>query len=64
MSETKDIFSDFATRVFLAWFFSEMLAVPHAHQLKDRHNINFCSFELKLPQQGIQLLNLNTPNKP
>ncbi|MEK4503877.1 hypothetical protein [Bacillus sp. FSL R12-0069] len=21
----------------------------HTHQLKDRHNINFCSFELKLP---------------
>ncbi|QDZ77644.1 hypothetical protein D0437_09455 [Bacillus cereus] len=45
-------------------FFSKRGVILHAHQLKDRHNINFCSFELKLSLQGIQLLNLNTPNKP
>lgn len=43
---------------------SYTMITTHAHQLKDRHNINFCSFELKLSLQGIQLLNLNTPNKP
>ncbi|MEC3502520.1 hypothetical protein P9029_30760, partial [Bacillus thuringiensis] len=37
MSWNNDIFSDFLTLIFLAWFFSEMLAVPHAHQLKDMH---------------------------
>ncbi|KIU73104.1 anti-repressor protein, partial [Bacillus thuringiensis Sbt003] len=31
-------------------------AATHVHQLKDKHNINFCSFELKLSLQGIQLL--------
>ena len=40
------------------------MILSNAHQLKDRHNINFCSFELKLPRQGSQLLNLSTPNKP
>ncbi|WP_242290361.1 hypothetical protein [Bacillus cereus group sp. BfR-BA-01319] len=29
MSWNNDIFSDFLTLIFLAWFFSEMLAVPH-----------------------------------
>ncbi|MCC3981938.1 hypothetical protein LIN45_24540 [Bacillus thuringiensis serovar kurstaki] len=28
MSWNNDIFSDFLTLIFLAWFFSEMLAVP------------------------------------
>lgn len=31
----------------LAWFFSEMLAVPHAHQLKNENKMNFRSNKLK-----------------
>ncbi|MED2123182.1 hypothetical protein P4Y87_27250, partial [Bacillus thuringiensis] len=34
MSWNNDIFSDFLTLIFLAWFFSEMLAVPLLYKAK------------------------------
>ncbi|BAR87837.1 putative uncharacterized protein (plasmid) [Bacillus thuringiensis serovar tolworthi] len=34
MSWNNDIFSDFLTLIFLAWFFSEMLAVPQEEHYK------------------------------
>ncbi|OPA39286.1 hypothetical protein BHL12_07565 [Bacillus cereus] len=36
MSWNNDIFSDFLTLIFLAWFFSEMLAVPQKTVKKRR----------------------------
>ncbi|BAR87855.1 xkdF (plasmid) [Bacillus thuringiensis serovar tolworthi] len=39
MSWNNDIFSDFLTLIFLAWFFSEMLAVPLEPITKRLENI-------------------------
>ncbi|WP_437261366.1 hypothetical protein [Bacillus thuringiensis] len=57
MSWNNDIFSDFLTLIFLAWFFSEMLAVPRSEDVLS--NINRILYQ----ELGVGVKKLQTDHK-